>query len=73
MITRERTDEPVRELSTQHDLETVAAARPSLSEACRADAMVEQAVDGLAVGWRRNVHGTLVIGGPDGPTHPWRE
>jgi hypothetical protein len=62
VIPGERTDEPVRELPAHDVLETVTTARRSLGETCHADALVEQAVDGLAVGWRRYVHGTLVIG-----------
>jgi hypothetical protein len=73
VIPGERADEPVRELPAQLGLEALTAARWSLDETCHAGAMVEQAADGFAVGWRRYVHGTLVIGGPAGGTHPWRE
>jgi hypothetical protein len=73
VIPGERADEPVRELPAHHGLEALAAARWSLDQTCHAGAMVEQAADGFAVGWRLYVHGTLVIGGLARPTHPWRE
>jgi hypothetical protein len=73
VIPGERADESVRELPTHYVLEPIATARRSLGETCHADAMVEQAADGFPVCWRRYVHGTLVIGGPGRPAHPWRE
>jgi hypothetical protein len=70
VIPGERTDESVRELPADRILETVTPARRSLGETCHPDAMVEQAADGFAVGLRRYVHGTVVIGGIAAPLIP---
>lgn len=73
MIAGERADEPVRELSTEHHLEALTGARARVGEAPNAGTVIQQAADGLAVGGRRGVHGTLVIGPPSGRGNPWRE
>jgi len=70
VIPGERTDESVCELPAQDVLEAIAPARRRLGETCHPDAMVEQAADGFAVGLRRYVHGTVVIGGIAAPLIP---
>jgi hypothetical protein len=64
VIPGERADEAVRELSPEYGFEALTAARRSLDETCHTDAVLEQAADGFAIGLRRDVHGTFVIGGP---------
>lgn len=73
MIAGERADKPVRELATEHHLEALTGARARVGEAPRAGTVIQQAADGLAVGGRRGVHGTLFIGLPSARENPWRE
>jgi hypothetical protein len=73
VIAGERADEPVRELSAEHDLEALARLRPRLGETSYTGTVIQQAADGLAVGGRRGVHGSVVIGPPSGRENPWRE
>jgi hypothetical protein len=73
VIAGERADQAVRELPTDRGLEAIAGARPSVGETPYAGTVIEQAADGLAVGGRRGVHGTLVIGPRARRRDPWRE
>ena len=73
MIAGERADQSVRELTAQHGLEPLTRPRARLAPARDAGTVVEQAGDGFAVGGRRCVHGTVVIGAALGRCDPWRE
>lgn len=73
MISGERADEPVRELSVEDGLQALSWARGRFDLFGDAGAVIEQAVGGLAIRGRRCVHGSLVIGDRRGGSHPWRE